>query len=64
MILALAEHDEDAYNLVIAEIQDCPRCLVNVLHHAMRGWSAYFMLGAGSHAEAADLAAQEIERYL
>lgn len=64
MILALVEHDEDAYDRVIDEIKDCPACLVNALHHAMRGWAAYVALGAGSHAEAADLAAQELERQI
>lgn len=64
MILALVENDPDAYTRVIDEIALCPTCLVNALNHAMGGWSTYIALGVGGHAEAADLAAQEIQRYL
>jgi hypothetical protein len=64
LMLSLFENDDDAYTMVMTEIATCPTCLANVLHHALRGWAAYVMLGAGGKAKAADLAAETVQRYL
>ena len=61
LILALAEHDEDAYRRTWNEIRDCNDCLRDALEIALRHCAAHLVDKAGGLSKAADLAASEIE---
>jgi hypothetical protein len=62
MMLALAERDENAYEIVVAELGDCHECWNNLLRLAICGHTTGTMLRIGGFEKMADVMAGELER--
>jgi hypothetical protein len=62
MMLALAERDENAYEIVVSELGDCHECWNNLLRLAVCGHTSNSMLSVGGADKLADVMAEELER--
>lgn len=64
MVVALCEWDADAYSRVLAELDDCPHCLRNVMNAVINLYTNDLVLRTGSLQAAADVAASELQRWV
>ncbi|ORW29197.1 hypothetical protein AWB91_24550 [Mycobacterium paraense] len=63
-MLALAERDENAYEMVVSELGDCRECWNNLLRLAICGHATGTMLSVGGFDKMADVMVDELERML
>ncbi|WP_158021352.1 hypothetical protein [Mycolicibacterium chubuense] len=64
MMLALAEHDEPGYEMIVSELGECPNCWTAVLRQVISRLTSDSMLIVGGADKLADVIVGELERLL